>query len=390
MTTCDYRVTLEPIDPWLFGDSRSARAGMDHLQEDQDPTPLTFQGAIGMDIVQRSGSGAWPTGILGPQLADVMAPGLSTAAMLSLRCVSFLDADNQAWFPRPLHARVVHSRDGSLWPHELLAPDRSGSCRSSIEPLSLLAAAPPVGFEEEDGSLLVDEALLGDILCGEWPSEDNEGGLLGRAKRLNEVYRREPRPGIAIENDSGRVGEGLLFTRPYRRFASPAGGLSESALGWGIAAWISCPGPVPATERATTAFLGGDRRRARVRYTSLGTEPLAKLRDRVIAAATGPNRGFVCYFVTPRIITGSVAVVSDQRAVASACGKPQWSSGWNTAGNHPRPLIALQPAGAVDFFEWPPNSSPTSRRALIEQQWLGSSGPGQEVGFGRHLVGVWK
>jgi len=45
-----YKVNLMPIEPILFSDNRSARAGGDHLIRDQNPSPHAIYGAIGAYI----------------------------------------------------------------------------------------------------------------------------------------------------------------------------------------------------------------------------------------------------------------------------------------------------------------------------------------------------
>ncbi len=68
-----YEVRIEPLEPLLFGDNRSARAGIDHLQRDQNPSPLTLHGAIGRFLAGRS-KDDWPAGLLGDEQADILNP----------------------------------------------------------------------------------------------------------------------------------------------------------------------------------------------------------------------------------------------------------------------------------------------------------------------------
>ena len=92
MITLDVRI--EPAEPILFGDNRSARAGEGHAVADQDPSPATIHGAIGGRIAHRLGARGerhWApaAGILGPFCRELDQPAAqgSRAELPRLRAV---------------------------------------------------------------------------------------------------------------------------------------------------------------------------------------------------------------------------------------------------------------------------------------------------------------
>jgi CRISPR/Cas system CMR-associated protein Cmr3 (group 5 of RAMP superfamily) len=403
-----YEIRIEPIDPLLFGDNRSARAGMDHLQLDQDPSPFTLYGAIGQYLADRyraggaggaGGSGKWPIELLGLQEPDVLEP-LSPVSMAELLGYCSHDAGGGPYFPRPRHLRCT-LRHGEPRPEDLLTPQEVGDVRTSARWPRLLSPAashPPArGGTEGGNDVLEDEveddvvlsrSALGDVLCGEVPAS---------AELSARLYRPEPRPGIAVDNESGTVFEGQLFTRPYRRFRPASCERTAKGTPAGFTAWLRTHEPMKLDLAESVGFLGGDRRRAHFEIDRCD-EPLADLRDQVVQAVEQTDsRGFFLYLLTPAIESGAPVQARDGAGslVAAALGKPAYASGWDVAKHQPREIQALVPAGSVYFFTWPPRASTPSQRAdLVRSHWLrplhGLHRLGAAAGFGRCLPGIWR
>lgn len=377
-----HRVDIEPLDPLLFGDNRSARAGADHLQLDQDPSPLAFHGALGQLALDRSGGG-WPCPPLGGRQADVLAP---TAPMAELLGVCQRTAGGSLLFPRPEHLRCRLTFRGRPQAVDLLSPAVPAG-ETSAQPDLSHVLLPPTGdeevVEEVEAGVLLAEAALGDVLCGQAPSTD--AGLWLE----HDVVRPEPRPGITVDNSSGTVVEGVFFTRPYRRY-QPAGLDPRQPAGAGFTAWWRTLTPFDAGSEPI-GFLGGDRRRVRLRFDNAGEEAagvLSSLLSRVVEAAMEETAGLFLYLVTPAIAAGAPFLVEGVPPIAAASGRERQVSGWDTAARQPRPILSLVPAGSVFFYRWPDG---VDRASLVRSRWLQ---PVQErggaVGFGRALVGVWR
>lgn len=391
-------VRIDPVDPLLFGDSRSARAGLDHLQLDQDPSPLTLHGALGKHVLDLCG-GDWPCEPLGDRQKDVLSP---EGAMARLLGFGYRLPGGALLFPRPRHLRCRPGLSGEPQPFDLLAPADPGdrAHTSSGHSQLLLEPRPPGGaaaagasddeideIDEYEGDVWLQERVLEPVLCGRVP-ETATGSYAESA-----VFRSEMRPGIAVDNRSGTVFEGQLFTRPYRRFA-PLAPLDprHDSTGAGFYAWFETAAPLP-VGAGGFAFLGGDRRRVRLTFEDPVGERTDLLPDLLAAVArtadTETTRGFCLALLTPALLEkGDDFAVGGHPPVAGAVGKPGHASGWDAAKNHPRDLVRLVPPGSVYFYEWP---SDDGRGDLVRRLWLEPiQARGGAVGFGRCLVGVWR
>ena len=371
-----YEFLIEPLDPLLFGDNRSARAGLDHLQRDQDPSPLTIHGALGRFLADRSES--WPAGLLGPEQDDVLNPQSSVAELFGYS----VQAEGTLYFPRPRHLRCTLSK-GKLCPADLVTPGEDKSSKISLAWPKLLLPADeePLG-DEAEGDLLVSETALSDVLCGARPSS----GIL----QPQGIFRAEPRPGIAVDNDAGTVFEGAFFTRPYRRFQSSGLG-KAGASSAGFAAWLQTLAPIRLNAGDGIGFLGGDRRRVRFNFQETGPVALSVLCEEVArAAGEEESGGFLLYLLTPMLQPEAPVEVEGLRPIAAALGKPGSASGWDVKQRQPRPLRALVPAGSVYFFDW--NVPPGPERAeLVRRLWMHAlRKEGAAAGFGRCLPGIWR
>lgn len=382
-----YSATIEPIGPVLFGDNRSARAGVDHLQFDQDPSPLTLHAAVAKFIWDMSGSAAFPAA-LGEWVDDILERG--TKSVAELLGIAFREPTGKLWFPKPLHFRCRKGagRAAKFWSEDLLSPSVSdGKWKTSCALESILDAQPL--SDETEEPLLISEHYLGRALAGEVPRGKP---LDNQARQMCDVFRSDMRPGIVIQNATGQTEEGMLFSRPYRRFSPASVRSTSNALGWGFAAWIATPGRVDQCGPGL-GYLGGDRRRARFHLepVSSSEDVLAPLRNDVLSKV-GDSSGFIAYLLTPRIIEADSPwpEVDGAKPIAAATGRTQFTSGWNTKKHEPRRLLAVEPAGSVYFFSWPDGANEETRRRIVKDYWLSALGRGAEAGFGRILLGVWR
>jgi CRISPR-associated protein Cmr3 len=249
----------------------------------------------------------------------------------------------------------------------------------------LLPAHDEVLDDEVEDEVLLSASALGDVLCGEVPK--------GRADFPAGLYRAEPRPGIAVDNASGTVFEGQLFTRPYRRFKPASLDRAAGAAPGGFAAWLMTLAPVQLDLSDAIGFVGGDRRRARFELRETGPVALSDLCEQVAEAAEQTeSAGFFLSLLTPALQTAATVEVDGLRPVAAALGKPAYASGWDVQRNHPRPIRTLIPAGSVYFFTWPKDAPlGPSRAELVRRLWLRALyDEGAAAGFGRCLAGIWR
>lgn len=389
------RVRIEPLEPMLFGDNRSARTGERHAVGDQDPSPATLFGAVGARIAHRLGAGGqrrWAPAepVLGPFVPEIDRGG-EEAETAELLGYTLCDAAGRAWFPQPRHLRGDRIGD-AVFALELLRPVDSpalSSLPSGWRPLGAMADAE----EELEADRLVTEDLLAAVLSGtlEAPFQ-----LTGSVREAKGFYTAEPRLGLAMHNASNTAEPGRLFARPYRRFQGEARAEGPSWESAGFLAWLRVLGLAgqPESFFDGTAFVGGDRRRASLRFAQQSGPQFASLLE-AVQGNVGESRGYLLYLLTPaRIPADGLVTFHGESPVGGAVGRTVYASGWSGAAMAPgpRPLLALLPAGSVFFFEWgAARQSEAARRQWIAEQWLAALDPAcGRAGFGRVLLGVWR
>lgn len=387
-------VALEALDPLLFGDNRSARAGSDHRQTDQDPSPATLYGAVGARIATELGArpGGWGPAepVLG-EFSDALDGGSTERSELAGYCLQ--DARGESWFPAPEHLVIARAGARRL-PEDVVAPAAAEpGIESSLGALRRLVPRSELGSEqtepgrrpEEAGEpLWVGEELLGAVLAGGEPFPEGSSHL----SSLERILSPESRVGLAVDNETSQAMEGRLFTRPYRRFAS---GIDEHWGGFGHAGYRAWFRPVGLNGHTPDffdglGFLGGDRGRVRCRFQASPAGPLESLEARVSDAVEG-SQGFVVYLLTPAVAREVLPRLAGEEPIAAALGRPRAVSGWRSG---PRPIRTLVPAGSVYFYRWPRGAGPGQRRELLSGLWLEPLDPDyRNPGFGRMLAGVW-
>lgn len=400
MSRTDLEVRIEPFEPMLFGDNRSARTGEGHVAGDQDPSPSTLFGAIGGQIARRLGAhGQHDWNDAARQVLGEFQPRLERRPAErdgAILCgYTACDAQGRPWFPRPLHLQAGRL-EGGRYTFALLRPareeERAGVLSSLPEewsPLAETGDALPV--DEEEAPLRIGKDLLTEVLQGPW---EISSGYDGSVRRDDELFQPEARLGLALSNERNAAIEGRLFARPYRRYRSD----TDREAGWrsaGFVAWYRVL-DLAGREAAVwdgVGFLGGDRRRALFRFAPVGEDgPLAELRNEV-EGAVAETCGFFVYLLTPAPLPKGGLELGGRKPVAGAVGRALHVSGWNAAASAhgPRPLLTLAPPGSVFFFKWRDEESDDQRRQWIRDCWLAPLDPAYgPAGFGRMLLGVWR
>ncbi|MFP3941779.1 MAG: type III-B CRISPR module-associated Cmr3 family protein [Acidobacteriota bacterium] len=392
----DLKARLEALDPLLFGENRSARAGEDHDLADQDPSPFTLFGAVGSRIAAAfgaSGPSDWPKvqSVLG-RFRKELEPGDPDGFQLLGYAVA--GADGAPWFPAPLHLRfdrrtsALGTGDVRLIPHDSLRPEPwPRGTWSSTGPGWRLRAPGEEPEEEAEGQIWIDQSLLGAALTG----ASSPSALAGQAELPTHLFRPENRIGLAIRNRTNTAVEGRLFARPYRRFASfvPQTGPAWRSGGYVVYVRVRELAGKTASDLGGIGFLGGDRGRCKASFVE--EDPLAALRGAVEGVA-GEADGLLLYLLTPAPASTSWPEVEGQVPLAAAVGKGRRISGWNGASHRPRGIEVLIPEGSVAFYRWPEGrGTPEARVELIRSLWLQSIADRfSNVGLGRVLPGIWR
>ena len=397
-----YSVNLMPIEPILFGDNRSARAGDDHLIRDQDPSPHTIFGAIGASIINMFGAKntkpQWNAvkDFLGEFEPDISSGSENRSELLGYH---FLNTNGDRLFPMPQHIRLTAPDGGTpkIGESMLLKKLQTELTACSLRDFTDFLSFAPDEHEEEI-NIQINENLLEKLLCG----RDCKGMMLKPAENnfpIEQLYKGEVRRGLGMNYEKNSTREGILFSRPYRRFFSNIYLDTGEWRSVSIQAYFKTLKSLEsdAISKKQLAFLGGDRGRAFISFTPLDVDkPLAAMRQAVQNSVTDTS-GFFTYFLTPAVRQENWPCTAGLEPIAAAIGKSTCISGWNTDPNnqHPRPILRLIPAGSTFFYPWPTNYSDDAKRNLIEENWLepvtkGSTEDFRNSGFGRILIGVWK
>ena len=292
-----YKVNLMPIEPLLFTDNRSARAGEDHLIRDQDPSPHTIYGAIGACIAGMYGveidEKEWKkvANILGDFQRDIKVGSENRSELLGYY---YSDTNNNAWFPCPQHIRLRQRYSQVFVGNGPKVTELSTNVTSS----SLNELKKYLDYEtdvdERDRSDLISEEMLRRFLCDEMVGEELKIGI--DRIPIDMLFKNEVRLGLGMNYTKNQTITGRLFSRPYRRYRSQVTNMGD----WQSVSLIAffrtiAPLDEKIIKRRRIAVLGGDRGRALTYFQpSASSDMLSEVRKAVMAATNGSN-GFYCY-----------------------------------------------------------------------------------------------
>jgi CRISPR-associated protein Cmr3 len=221
------------------------------------------------------------------------------------------------------------------------------------------------------------------VLSGE-AINDDENHLIS----IDQLRDEEHRLGIARDNQARRVKTGLLYQTRHIRLKKEAC-FSVDLNGW--------------NENLPEGLvkLGGEGRMATLEITDKPTLPDADQQegDQLL--------GIIIYLLTPLRLKdegseclpdfeknedpnltywkGEIAGIP-LKLISSVIGKAQREGGWDMAGNKPRNVNNLIPAGSAFYCEVPENTIAEAINTLHDTQ----IGEEQALGRGHIAVGVWK
>ncbi|GEM_PF-5365152 len=403
MSSVFYQVDLNPIEPILFGGTRASRMGEDHLIRDQEPQPQVIFGAIGANIATKAG--AWPNRsqwdthakpYLGDFVPQLDAGDESRAELYGYCYKDFLGHE---YFPLPRHVTVIKEPQTlSTLPLPILEEKETVLTASSQSEFTHVPFRDPEDSADDEEvyeePLLVSADALKEFLCGQSFGET----LREAIAPTEEIFLPEPRSGLGMDVSRGVTQEGLLFTRPYRRFRSNVNAETGQWATAGIRAWFKTLQRLPTdwANQHPLTFLGGDRGRAWIHYGDPQDElPWVDMLEEIQKYVNEASY-FLIYLLTPAVrelnwphlhVNGN-----NFEPIAAFTDKEIPLSGWNASASPPapRPKRTLIPAGSVFVYKWPEGSNQEQRQQLLRDLWLAPICPAyRNAGFGRILTGVW-
>lgn len=390
---------FDALDTLFFRDGRPLNAGESAWVDSLfPPNGFTLQGAIRTAILSRLGADfaafgrgepCLPNGIsLKQELGDADGIGqmrLAGPFLIGRLCDTGDPAlpDEELFFPAPLD--LVHSERG----FELLAPARGAE--SDVGMLSLTRANGR-GAKPLEGQYVAGGAME-HLLAG---TATRLGGtdvrpLFGERRDDRALADREPKIGLARENERRTAKEGMLYAiapvRPRRGTAlivtvdgvdtsmQPEGRWAQKLGGEGKLAVVEVRNAfrLPAAPELTVTA-------TRVHFKLVLTTPAS------FSGASWLPDGFVKRDGYPAAVTfwaGSLNGI--EVTILSACvGRAVKIGGWDLVANRPRDLVPFVPAGSVYFCE--AAASDMERLRALHGSQIGRQ---VEYGFGHVLVGRW-
>lgn len=386
-----------PIEPLLFGDNRSSRAGEDHLVLDQDPSPHTIFSSISTYLIRKifklkdakidSDPEEWKKiesyfGPFKPSLENTK----KDQAELYGYCLRGLDS--KLWFPKPQHFLLKYMNK-KFFVGEEVELKKDEESVNSTEFKFYLDAEP---FKHEfEGECFISESLLQSILTGKSATSMSiDTNVLSK----EDFFQNETRLGIWMDDKKKRnvAKTGMLFSRPYRRFNTNINYQTKDWDSVSFYAWYKLLKPLDKIYlKNDIAFLGGDRRRVIMEISEeKNYKPLKILLENVIKSINN-SKGFFAYLLTPAVREKDWPVIENTQPLAAAIGKEKQISGWNTdiKNQSPRPILKLIPAGSIFFYEWPKINADEKTKIVNDNWFEPISERYRSSGFGRILIGVW-
>lgn len=385
-----YQVDLMPVEPILLTDNRSARAGEDHLIRDQDPSPHRIYGAIGANLAVKLGATInrdnWKSAedVLGKFVPEIEKGCENRSELLGYY---YSGVNGKSWFPWPRHLQLLKVGEQFQIGSPVQIAHRENNVAFGLDFNYYLASKPDECETEQE--IFIGEETLEKVLCGDQDIHDSN---LSDFTLAEDLYHPEVRLGLGMDNDRNLVKEGILFSRPYRRFNSAIH--KDEWRSASIQAFFKTLKEVNESQlnHRRLAFLGGDRGRVIISYEKVEKKKLFEEMKQSVMANVVESDGFLCYLLTPAVRESQYPDLRKHAAITAAIGRETVISGWNAADRHqhPRPILKLIPEGSVLFYKWD-GEEETARKELVEKLWLAPvSESYRNSGFGRMLIGVWK
>lgn len=380
---------IKPFDTVMFRDGRPFDAGAGHAAESVfPPTPTPFIGALRAVMFRRKGALPGRVGERDEVLGGVDDLGTlrGRGPLLARRTPQGLEP----FFPVPITLLI----------------------RKDLPPLSFLPL--------RDAIMTVGDRKLHPLWAhgaGETPADQFVSGsqlltyLAGGSPAMapgSDLYLKEDRVGIALEQGQKKAAEGMLYVARIHRLvdmpARPHGAIPSSPEDEGgflfdLTTDPKGDGPIESLlDRSGLIALGGERRPASysaVDATDLKSSPLdtvlspEEAATRITANSGPPWRVLAC-LVTPGLFPlGWLPGLPDETTLmAAAVGKPRPVGGWDLVRRAPRTMRRAVPAGSVYFLE--SKQEPGKICDLLSgRPWPGQLDAAEQYGYGLTVLGGW-
>ena len=350
-------VFIEPLDVWMFRDSKPFSAGQNFFARSLfPPQPGTMQGVIRSHYLERTGTDfrAYAAGSLNTDVGTPSSMGelRITGPFVARRANGKLTR----YLPLPLDVM-----GGEM----LLSPAQSFDYQTNapFESWRPLIRHGKAELKKETGEeTWLDEGSFQVYLKG-----DMQKVKLTPARDL---YQREERTGLGMDHGRRAHAQSMFYRAEFVRPCEDVGLL----VGLTVEVFNQPTG---------TLGIGGEGRSGRYEVLKNYALPDSAVKvDRVKIVLLTPawfSGGW-----QPASGGWSRWVGKDARLVSLALGKPLALSGWDLANGRPKPLRHFVPAGSVFFFE----NAQLTGQAFTESP-EGDADYYGAMGYGAYAAGAW-
>ncbi len=390
------QIFIQPCDVCLFRDGRPFSAGEGHRARSIfPPTPNTIQGTIRSKVLaERCGRyQEYRDGCLNCTQnhdctipAEIGTPARGDYGRMHLKGALIAKYEKSvltAYFPVPADVVQIKDKSNSTADSQLryLSPLREKIPGKNDLPYSL-------------HSLWSSETKPVEAVQGYWSDRDLTNYLLGKYPNnfitASNLYERESRFGIEVDNSIQAVKEGNLYQTEFIRCQENIGLYVEVQ---GITTLSSRP-----DSEVDLIGIGGENRVAS--YVKIPAIDWSHFQKELIHKIQKSD-GFKLYLATPTIwekgwlpkwiapennLCGEYEGINLQLIAAAIAGY-QTIGGWDIAENKPKPTYRAVMAGSVYYFET--KAAPEKIIEAFHWKNLADENADAQIGYGLTLVGSW-
>ncbi|HLG60290.1 MAG TPA: type III-B CRISPR module-associated protein Cmr3 [Ktedonosporobacter sp.] len=401
------RIFIEPTEPLLFRTGRPFAAGIHNFAESLfPPTPETLQGAVRAMIAATWGQNQHPAithpyelfqqkelvTLIGERTSEGETYGRFRVTGLTLgwRASSEPHVAVARLFPAPAYLIRAKIKDAQQQVHDHIVR-LSLTTLQNDEESNLPEGCTALLMPELQGQTIVEKA---EPLNGWLTARGLRAALGGEVVQstmdelhtYEQVYERESRLGIGMDNETKNTKEGYLYQAQMIRMRPGYGFVVDIAFGERNNGTSKMPVKEPLEARPSALrflqegwlILGGEQRAAR--FTILDQE------DNPADEIDQSNSGRLLYFATPAYFKRGwlpeMPGLFPIPPVTAAINRYQPIGGWyldaRNAGGESKQIHRCIPAGSVYFFDQSINIT----HAVTEYGW--------QIGYGITYTGEWK
>lgn len=396
------QIFIEPSDVLLFRDGRPFSAGEGHRARSLfPPTPNTIQGVIRSKVLAdrcgryqqyKDGCNSCSeqnTCTIPQEIGRPASAGQGSYGDMHLKgalIAKYHYSKLTAYFPIPADIVQVKNKDNPNADPKL----------EYLQPLQ----QPLPGKNDLTYNLLplwTNETQPVEAIAGYWTHQDLCNYLLGEYPKsftkINELYEKEARFGIEVDNSKQTVQEGKLYQTEFVRCQQDIGLYVEIE-------GIKQLSNEPDSEAGLIAVGGENRAASYKKLSGIDWEDFEqRLSDRLkqsdgfklyLATSTifdsEHKQGWLPKWINPKTLSGQYRGVS-VHLVAAALGRYQTIGGWDVAYNRHKPTRRAVCAGSVYYFTT--KASPEEIIKAFHWKNLADDDMDSRIGYGLSLVGTW-